>query len=56
MRLTQIAVVAFASLFALPAAAQGWIEYVNREEMFVCFQAATWRRSRLVRAGERRWW
>ncbi len=34
MRLNHIAIVALASLFALPAAAQGWIEYVNREEMF----------------------
>lgn len=34
MRLYRLALIAFASLFALPAAAQGWIEYVNREEMF----------------------
>lgn len=34
MKYSQWVLIAFAALFAFPAAAQGWIEYVNREEMF----------------------
>jgi hypothetical protein len=34
MRLTRLVPAAFALVFSSPAFAQGWFEYVNREEFF----------------------
>jgi hypothetical protein len=38
MRLTRLVPAAFALLFSSPAFAQGWFEYVNREEFFQPWQ------------------